>query len=484
MVGAQPRAAGGLGVAWGDAVNGVLISALHKSSGKTTLTIGVSAALRARGLRVQTFKKGPDYIDPMWLSLAAGRPCRNLDFHTMSADELKTYYLDHGEDAELSVVEGNKGLYDGIDLTGADSNAELAKLLSVPVVLVIDTRGMTRGIAPVIQGYTAFDRKVSIAGVILNQVGGPRHESKLRAALEHYTDVPVIGAIGRHPELAIKERHLGLVPANEAGEGADLVARAARVIETGVDIGHLGVIACMAEEPVGLRSVPTAPPRPDLRIAVARDAAFGFYYPDDLEAMVRLGAEIVPFDALADAALPDCDGLFIGGGFPETQAEGLEANRALRADIRSKLAAGLPAYAECGGLMYLSRSLTWQGRRHEMVGTVPGDSVMHKSPVGRGYVRLEHTGLSPWPESKAGGEVRVHEFHYASLDGLPANSDFAYAVKRGHGIDGRHDGLIVGNLLATFSHHRSIGGYDWVGRFLGFVRDVKSGAIPRRGRAR
>ncbi|MEK9753775.1 MAG: cobyrinate a,c-diamide synthase [Rhodospirillaceae bacterium] len=465
-------------------MNGVLISALHKSSGKTTVTIGVAQALTQRGLRVQAFKKGPDYIDPMWLSLAAGRPCRNLDFHTMTAEELKAYYLHHGEDAEISVVEGNKGLYDGIDLGGADSNAELAKLLSVPVVLVIDTRGMTRGIAPVIQGYTAFDPEVSIAGVILNQVGGPRHESKLRAALEHYTDVPVIGAIGRHPELEIAERHLGLVPANEAGEALDLVRRAGQVTEAGVDIGLLGVIACMAEAPMVDRAEPARLPAPDLRIAVARDAAFGFYYPDDLEAMARAGAEIVPFDALTDAYLPDCDGLFIGGGFPETQAAGLEANAGLRADIRKKLAAGLPAYAECGGLMYLSRSLSWQGRRYEMVGAVPGDSVMHKAPVGRGYVRLEHTGLSPWPNAAAGGEVRVHEFHYASLDGLPANSDFAYAVKRGHGIDGRHDGLVVGNLLATFSHHRTIGGYDWVGRFLAFVRDVKSGAIRRRGVSR
>ncbi len=465
-------------------MNGVLISALHKSSGKTTVTIGVAAALKARGLAVQTFKKGPDYIDPMWLTLAAGRPCRNLDFHTMTPEQIKGYYRDHGEDAEISVVEGNKGLYDGVDLSGADSNAELAKLLCVPVVLVIDTRGMTRGIAPVIQGYTAFDPAVSIAGVILNQVGGPRHESKIRAALEHYTDVEVIGAIGRHPELEIKERHLGLVPANEAGEAAELVKRAAGIIEAGVDIGQLGVIACMAAEPLAARVAPPPSPVPDLKIAVAMDAAFGFYYPDDLDAMVRAGAEVTPFDALRDAELPDCDGLFIGGGFPETQAAGLEANRALRADIRRKLAAGLPAYAECGGLMYLSRSLTWQGNRHEMVGAVPGDSVMHKAPVGRGYVRLEQTGLSPWPGSDAGGELAVHEFHYASLESLPANSDFAYAVKRGHGIDGRHDGLVVGNLVATFSHHRSIGAGGWVGRFLGFVRAVKTGAIPRRGLSR
>lgn len=464
-------------------MNGVLISALHKSSGKTTISLGVAAAMTARGLRVQTFKKGPDYIDPMWLALASGRPCRNLDFHTMPAESVAGYYQTHGEHADMSLVEGNKGLFDGVDLEGADSNAALAKYLGVPVVLVIDTRGMTRGIAPVVQGYAAFDPDVRIAGVILNQVGGPRHESKLRAALEHYTDVPVIGAVGRHPEMEIGERHLGLVPANEASEAAALIGRAAKIVDAGVDMGQLGVIACMASEP--LQDQPAAPPMPtsDIRIAVARDAAFGFYYPDDLEAMERLGAQVVPFDTLSDARLPDCDGLFIGGGFPEMQAAGLAANAELRADIRRALAAGLPAYAECGGLMYLSRALTWQGTRHEMVGAIAGDCVMHRTPVGRGYVRLAQTGLGPWPASGTGGDaLAVHEFHYASLDNLPANSDFAYRVTRGHGIDGHHDGLIVGNLLATFSHHRNIGANDWVARFVAFVRGVKAGDALGQGR--
>ncbi len=457
-------------------MNGVLISALHKSSGKTTISLGVAAALSARGLKVQSFKKGPDYIDPMWLALASGQRCRNLDFHTMKPADISDFYRDHGEGADMSLVEGNKGLFDGVDVAGMDSNAQLAKLLGVPVVLVVDTRGMTRGIAPVIQGYTGFDTDVSIAGVILNQVGGPRHESKLRAALEHYTDVPVIGAVGRHPEMEIAERHLGLVPANEASEAVTLIEHARVAIEQSVDIGGLGVIACMADEPAKLTTPLAALPAADIRIAVARDAAFGFYYPDDLEAMRRAGAEILPFDALRDAHLPDCDGLFIGGGFPETQAAGLAANAQLRGDIRRRLSAGLPAYAECGGLMYLSGSLTWQGERHEMVGAIPGEAVMHKTPVGRGYVRLQPTGLSPWPANGASARnIAAHEFHYASLEGLPANSDFAFRVTRGYGIDGLHDGLIVGNTLATFSHHRNIGGNDWVRRFLAFVRQIKTG---------
>ena len=454
-------------------MNGVLISALHKSSGKTTVSLGVAAAMTARGLKVQGFKKGPDYIDPMWLGLASGRPCRNLDFHTMPAQDIQHFYQDYGEQADMSLVEGNKGLFDGVDVGGADSNAAMAKLLGVPVVLVIDTRGMTRGIAPVIQGYTNFDADVRIDGVILNQVGGPRHESKLRAALEHYTDVPVIGAVGRHPEMEIGERHLGLVPANEAEEAAQVIERIRLAIEDGVDLGQLGVIACMADEPAeDCRPQPQLP-IPDIRIAVARDAAFGFYYPDDLEAMRREGAEVVPFDTMRDTELPPCDGLFIGGGFPEMKAEALAANNSLLSDIRDKLVAGLPAYAECGGLMYLSRSLTWQGATHDMAGVIPGDAVMHRTPVGRGYVRLRSTGLSPWQGPAAGDELAAHEFHYASLEGLPANSDFAYQVARGYGINGRHDGLIVNNVVATFSHQRNIGGNQWVRRFVRFVRETR-----------
>ena len=189
-----------------------LISAAHKSSGKTTVSIGLSAALTARGLTVQPFKKGPDYIDPMWLSAATGRACRNLDFYLMRREEIQTMFARHTQDADIALVEGNKGLYDGLELDGSNSNAALAKLLHLPVILVIDTRGMIRGVAPLLLGYQAFDREVNIAGVILNHVGGSRHESKLRAVVEHYTDVPVLGCVQHDKSLGIVERHLGLTP--------------------------------------------------------------------------------------------------------------------------------------------------------------------------------------------------------------------------------------------------------------------------------
>ncbi|MEE8534843.1 MAG: cobyrinate a,c-diamide synthase [Kiloniellales bacterium] len=454
-------------------MNGVLVSATHKSSGKTIVALGLAAALVRRGASVQTFKKGPDYIDPLWLGRAAGRPCRNLDFRTMSHDEILASFRTHAEGVDLAIVEGNKGLFDGMDVEGTDCNAALARLLGAPVVLVVDTRGMTRGIAPLVKGYESFGENLHIAGIILNQVGGPRHEGKLRAALERYTDVPVLGAVGRHPEAAIAERHLGLVPANEADRADDRIAAIADIIERDVDIERLGVVACGLAPFRGGRE-PLAAGRvraQDVRIAIARDPAFGFYYPDDLEALARAGAELVPFDTLHDARLPEADGLFIGGGFPETQSRALARNEAMRRDIRGALEAGMPAYAECGGLMYLCRSLTWQGGRHEMVGFVPGDAVMKDRPVGRGYVRLRETGAGPWPGAKGAGRAfAAHEFHHATLENLPDGLTYAYEVERGHGIDGRRDGLVLGNLLAGFSHQRDTAANRWAERFVGFVR--------------
>ncbi|MBT3306517.1 MAG: cobyrinate a,c-diamide synthase [Alphaproteobacteria bacterium] len=456
-------------------MNTLFISALNKSSGKTTVSIGLARALANQGRTVQPFKKGPDYIDPMWLGRAAGRPCVNLDFHTMSHDDIRATFADTTQGADFALIEGNKGLFDGLDLQGDDSNAALAGLLGAPIVLVIDTRGMTRGIAPVVLGYQAFDEKLTIAGVILNQVGGPRHEGKLRAAVEHYTDVPVLGAIGRHGEMEILERHLGLTPTNESEQADAIINDIARIITDGVDLGALQDAARPALLPAPATAPPSLP-KPDIRIAIAQDAAFGFYYPDDLDALKRAGAELVPFDALTDPALPDADGLLIGGGFPETQAAGLEANKALREDIHARLATGMPAYAECGGLMYLARSLTWRGKRFDMVGAIPGDVIQHERPVGRGYVVLRETGDGPWGamgSEHSDTDIPAHEFHYASLENLPQGQTFAYDVNRGVGIDGDHDGIVIRHLLATFSHQRSIGGNNWADRFAAFVRDKK-----------
>jgi len=463
-------------------VNRLFVSAAHKSSGKTTVCIGLCAALRARGETVQPFKKGPDYIDPLWLGLAAGRPCYNLDPYLSGAEEIRAEVARRMQGASLGIVEGNKGLYDGLDLHGSNSNAALAALIGAPVVLVIDARGMTRGVAPLILGYQAFDRNIRIAGVILNQLGGSRHEAKLRAVINHYTGVPVLGAVQHDERLSIVERHLGLIPSNEARDARARVDEIAQAVAAQVDLDRLLAVAREAPPwPRALTSIGGAPARPGgppVRVAIARDAAFGFYYPGDLEALSTAGAQLVAFDALRNRRLPQVDGLFIGGGFPETHMDALAANAELRAEVRQAIEGGLPAYAECGGLMYLARGIEWNGRRAEMVGALPADIVVHARPVGRGYVHLRETGRGPWPQAPArdAPPIRAHEFHYSSVENLSPGVEFAYDVERGHGIDGRHDGIVHKNLLASYAHLRDVAGNHWARRFVDFVRSCNHAA--------
>lgn len=454
------------------------------------VSIGLCAALKKRGHSVQPFKKGPDYIDPMWLSQASGRACRNLDLYLMQNDDIVATFARHS--AAVTLVEGNKGLYDGLALDGSNSNAALAKLLDLPVFLVIDARGMTRGIAPLILGYQAFDRDINIAGVILNNLGGSRHEAKLRSVIEHYTDVQVVGAIHHDERLSIVERHLGLMPSNESDAATAKIKQIGDAIAEQIDLDKL--LALSQKAPLDVPHKADVTPLPSgskVRIGIARDRAFGFYYADDLDALEAAGAELVPFDALRDMHLPNVDALYIGGGFPETCASELEANSSLRADIRQSIKDGMPAYAECGGLMYLSRSIEYHGRTYNMVGAIPGDVKMHDKPIGRGYVHLREDETHPWPSpnktigmtspqssptsgrgSKRENQLLIfaHEFHYSSLENLPPDSRFAYHVERGYGIDGERDGLVLHNLLASYTHLRTIGSCYWATRFVAFIR--------------
>lgn len=464
----------------------ILISAAHKSSGKTTLSIGICASLRQRGVDLVPFKKGPDYIDPMWLQQAAGAACNNLDFYTMSPAEIIQLYQQQRAGHEFALVEGNKGLYDGLDLDGSNSNAALAKLLQLPIVLVIDAQGMTRGIAPLILGYQAFDRDIQIAGVILNKLGGSRHESKLRRVIEHYTDVPVIGAVHRHPDLHLLERHLGLLPSNEASQSELQIQAIAQRVKQEVDLPKLLDIGALAPEqgPDAIEAVATvvtqAPhgEQARLKIGVARDAAFGFYYPDDLQSFQQHGADIVAIDMLHDSALPaDLDGLFIGGGFPETHLDALSANHGMRASVRQAAQDGLPIYAECGGLMYLSRRLCWNETCRDMVGVIPADCEMCEKPQGRGYVKLKPKASHPWVQMRAVDEIRCHEFHYSRLTDLDPSVAFAYEVTRGAGIDNVHDGIHIHNVLANYTHLRHVGNNPWVPAFLEWVADIKAKAV-------
>jgi cobyrinic acid a,c-diamide synthase len=417
---------------------------------------------------VQAFKKGPDYIDPLWLNMASGRPCYNLDFHTQGHDELALFFRDHCHSADHALIEGNLGLYDGMDLQGSDSNAAMAKLLGAPVVLIINSRGVTRGVAPLLQGYQAFDQDVNIAGVIFNQVGGSRQEKRLREVVEHYTDIPVLGMVAHNPKLLIEERHLGLVPGNEDADAAATIQALAHAVAEGVDLDNLLSVSQPMPTPFG-GALPNEPLSPTVTIGVARDSAFGFYYPDDLEAMERAGARLIFFSPLNDACIPDVDGLFFGGGFPETHLDALTANSAMRTSVKSFIEAGGVVYAECGGMMYLCKTLQWQGRRVEMVGAIAADAVMYPRPQGRGYMRLVERENHPWSGTRPGEVIGVHEFHYSRLENLEGDLSYAYDLARGVGIDGRHDGLIYKNLLAGYAHQRNCGDNRWVQRFVDHV---------------
>lgn len=404
--------------------------------------------------------------------MAAGLPCHTLDFYTMEREEILSLYHAERAGSDLSIVEGNKGLFDGLSVDGSDSNGAMVKLLDLPVVLVINTNGITRGIAPLLLGYQNFDPEIKFAGVILNQTGGSRHEKKLQQVVEHYTDMPVLGTIPRHPDLEIVERHLGLVPSNEAHEARNKIETIRRVVEEQVDLDRLLELGKddNGNELTGdLNSVPQQdiePILPSLRVGIARDEAFGFYYSADLDAFIQQGVELIPFSPLNDSDLPDVDGLFIGGGFPETHMAQLENNHSMRKQIYDAIENGMPTYAECGGLMYLSRQISWGEECCEMVGVVGGDSVMHKRPQGRGYARFQRSGEDH--------DTPAHEFHYSSLENLDENTGFAYTIERGFGVDGKHDGIIYKNLLASYIHQRNSRQNPWVKGFVELVRNRKS----------
>jgi cobyrinic acid a,c-diamide synthase len=446
----------------------IYITAAHKSSGKTLVSLGIAAAFKEQSLNVQTFKKGPDDIDPLWLSQASGMPCYNLDFFNMSLDDINELYSKHACTSDLNIVEGNKGLYDGISLEGGDANADLAKLLNIPVILVIDATGITRGVAPLVSGYQSFDRDVNIAGVIFNKVAGERHESKLTQAIEHYTDVPVLGSIRKSSELIIDERHLGLTPVNESPKSQLFIDIAAKQIAEQV---NLRSIIELQKEDIAFTKVTKSEPRQNIKVAVAKDKAFGFYYQDDIDAFNSLGVEIVYFDTLNDAKLPLTDGLFIGGGFPEMLLEELSSNTSLLDDIRNKIEGGFPAYAECGGLMYLTNKITHKNKSYSMAGVIDADTVMSTKPIGRGYVKLESNSDHPWPGTN--NNISAHEFHYSKLENINPNTRYAYKVLRGVGVDDKQDGILVHNLLASYTHLRNVGSNLWVEQFVNFIKQTK-----------
>ncbi len=437
------------------------LAALRGGAGKTFVSVGMAAAYKARGCTLSVFKKGPDYIDAAWLSLVAGSLCRNLDAYLAPTEAVKDSFVRAARGSDLALVEGNRGLFDGVDHLGSFSTAELAKLLQSPVLLVVDATKMTRTAAALVLGCRLLDPELNIAGVILNRVAGARHERVVREAIHEVTGLPVLGSVGKVAADKFPQRHLGLLSAYEHPRAEAFLGEAGRVIADSVDLdAALEIARCapdlvVAQEPSVSQSAASK-----VRIGVIRDAAFQFYYPDNLEALESAGAELVFINSLTAQVLGRIDGLYIGGGFPESHAEALAANHVMRSAILESAQSGLPIYAECGGLMYLSKNLRIDEKTFPMVGLFPVDIVLERRPQGHGYIKVEVARENPF--FPVGTALIGHEFHYSQAAPLPGVSlRYIFDVKRGFGIDGRHDGIQVHNTLGAYTHIHALGERKW-----------------------
>ncbi|WP_172136626.1 cobyrinate a,c-diamide synthase [Adlercreutzia sp. ZJ473] len=452
----------------------VMVSASHGKSGKTVITLGILRALEKRGQVVQPFKKGPDFIDAGWHGVAAHRASRNLDAFFMDPAGLRAVMHEASAGAGVAVVEGAMGLYDGMDAAGSSSSAEVAKQTATPVVVVLDATRMTRTAAAITLGLICFDAEVRIAGVILNRVRGPRHERVMRESVEARCGVPVIGVIPDDERLRIADRHLGLVTCLESEAAEALCEAAAALVEECVDLDALLAIAASAPPleaaPHSARAACAAPRTPrgasGPLIAVVRDAAFSFYYPENLRALEDAGARLKFVDSMRAAGLPEgASGLYVGGGFPEAFAAQIEANAAFRASVRAFAAGGGVACAECGGLMFLGRRLHAGGRAYAMAGVLDCDVVMEQARQGHGYAVVCATDAHPW--LPAGTVLTGHEHHHSRVAAGPGAHRFAYENVRGRGVERGRDGVCSGNVVASYLHVNALASPEWA---RGFVR--------------
>jgi cobyrinic acid a,c-diamide synthase len=468
----------------------LVLAGLSGGAGKTILTLGICRALAAAGLRVRPFKKGPDYIDAAWLGLAAGRDATNLDPFLLPEARLPSLFLEKSRDADIAVIEGNRGLFDGMDVQGSCSTAALARTLDAPVVLILDATKMTRTAAAVVAGVAGFEPGLNLAGVVVNRTAGPRHRDIVSGAIEQLARVPVLGMLPKISENPIPERHMGLVSNREHGAVDAILDNLAAVIRQHVDLDRLLAIARSAPP---LPDAPHVPPAvaaaagPAPVIGVVRDAALWFYYPENLEALERAGARLAFVSLLDDAPWPELDGLYLGGGFPETQVEGLAANTATRSRVKTLAAAGLPIYAECGGFMYLCQGLVMDGRTHPMADVFPVTTTLCARPQGLGYSLARVVRDNPY--HPVGTVLRGHEFHYSRCQaalgacsgdapGLPDPGSFALAMERGVGMLHGHDGLLFRNTFAAYTHIHAEGAPHWAGNFVNAARGYAKAKMP------
>ena len=445
----------------------LVIAGLAGGGGKTLVSLALAVAARRAGLAVRTFKKGPDYIDASWLACASGHPARNLDSWLMGFPAAVESFARTACAEGLNVIEGNRGLYDGVDARGTHSTAALAKALHAPVILVVDATKATRTVAASVLGCQKLDAQVNIAGVVLNRAGGARHQALIREAVEADCAIPVLGAI---PKLAgenlLPERHLGLVTPAEH-QRTELESRLLELVAPHLDLGRLLEISRTAPSlPLGAATVRERSEA--VMIGYIKDSAFTFYYHENLEALEAAGAKLLPIDSLRATELPaGIDALYIGGGFPETHAQALSGNRSLLQSLNQRAAAGLPVYAECAGLMLLSRAMHIDGRTYPMAGVLPIEVELCPRPQGHGYVELRVERDNPFYPT--GLSLKGHEFHYSRIVNGDAMPRPVCSVSRGTGCGGA-DGIVTSNVWASYTHIHALATPEWAAGLVAAAR--------------
>lgn len=452
-----------------------LITGDRSGSGKTSITLGISAVL-AREYKVQPFKVAMDYIDPSYLTGVTGRMCRNLDSYVMSGEQLRASYDNARADADIAVIEGVRGLYEGSDaLADTGSTAEVAKMLDQNVIMVLNAKSITRSAAAIVKGFCDFDPAIKIKGIILNQIISENHKEKATIAIEKTTGIPVIGAIPRYEKMGLTMRHLGLIPYLEGKGDAEFIKRVDKVAEivgNNVDMDALLSIAGDIPSPSKKPDIFRAKSDCDIKVGVAVDEAFNFYYNDIFDILPSLGAEVVRFSPIHDR-LPDADGYIFGGGYPEMFAGELEANDKMREAVREVSRNGTPIYAECGGLIYLTDEIVlkegWEGRTADetfgLAGVFKGKTRMPTKRV-IGYVN----GVSDSRSPMGAGTFSGHEFHHSDVI-LADDTHYSYRLSRGKGIKDGLDGAVSHNTLASYTHLHPVASYEM---FKNFTEKMRS----------
>lgn len=443
----------------------IVISGLSGDSGKTMVSCGLLAYLKQKGMNISGFKKGPDYIDPAWLSLASGKPTRNLDTYLMGFPTVTKSFLKNALNNEISIIEGNRGLFDGADNQGTHSTAELAKLLQAPVIIVQNISKVTRTAAASILGSIKLDPDLNIAGVILNNVAGERHGKVAKDAIEEITGIPVIGMIPRLPEsYVLPSRHLGLITPEEFEQKSVILEDLRKVIEEYVDISKIVEIAkgapLLDDDEPETHSDEFHLDKGKVKIGYFKDQAFSFYYPENLESLSAAGAELIPISAIHNNDLENLDALYIGGGFPETNLTNLTLNQEMIVSLKQLAEDGLPIYAECGGLMYLAEQIEWKGMEYELSGILPIKIRMHDKPQGHGY--CEATVDSDNPFYEYGTFIKGHEFHYSEIYEHDSYLKSSLAISRGVGCFNKRDGLTYKNVFASYIHIHALATPEWI----------------------